>query len=199
MTTLFTLSWMGEKGERCHRHLQWLEMVVKMKASIGWDKLLVIDDGSHPDFLKDWIPRCQEVGQILSFIHLGRKAPHVYPYQWRGVVMAKAALRTCDKLIWIETDFRVLSPKMEKWIKMASGFVSPWCDIHKIPETACMIIGGEGRSKFLGWETPTDYEVEMKFEEVVPLSAIERSLKGDRWPEVNEPIPQDADFVAQFG
>lgn len=229
---IFCTSYIKDQHAWQNRYQRWLDYYdnVPIKAV----KKILIDDGSPflpPAALIDNIrhDRCLAAAKDKNLIvrfddNLGRQNVATYPGWWRSFLHSVTIARNLgvDKIIHIESDAYVLSPRLVDFINdVQSGWHVLWSERYAFPETAIQIIC---RDQFAHFERFKHQHAALAFgdiaERLLPFSAVERDFKGDRyadfkrnkgflrskkfnrlpifeWEFFCEQIPADADFATQ--
>lgn len=200
----------------------WLERTIKfiryyreIKDLLGWEKIYFSDNGSSLEMIQKIE---KEIGfQDIEIIHHENSLISIkghscfdYPECWRVIDdIKKAILDGYEKIIFIDTDFFVLSEKMTEWVKSKNdGWSTVYCNKFSFPEAAFGILCKSAFSSYLGL-TKTPYlqrneeclKNNIPMENILPFTYIERDmLIGDRYGEyTDQGIDQtpDMDFYAQ--
>lgn len=229
---LFCTSHMRDARAWTGRYAHWVEHY--QRHDLGAEQLFLIDDASPyvppPELLpcldaQNALAQATYRVQLLRFAdRLGRPSRLCYPGWWRSFThsVKVARARGVDKLIHVESDAFVLSPRLRGFIEsLDSGWTVLWTGLHDMPETAIQVICkdqfdalarfGDGR-----WQA---YEG-VAAEHVLPFTQVVRDFKGDRYSEMKKdrgllrsrkfdalfmrqwdrfwcPVPADADFATQ--
>lgn len=121
-----------------------------------------------------------------------------YLFQWRSLYFMRSLLREFEykKLVFIESDFLVISPEMWEWIDGIGGWATVWSGIYGFPESAFQVI--TPCKEFIDF-TAGDFKEHHGriMEHVLPFTCVERGLVGDRYAEIGAQVPADADYIAQ--
>lgn len=128
-----------------------------------------------------------------------------YPGLWRSwftmVKVAKA--NRFDRIVYIETDFFLLSNRLAEWVSERTvGMSGLWTKKYGMAEAALIVLCEDVFDKFLHCADGIDLDHVMKNEHTAeflfPWTYLEKGFVGDRWGEVGEAsICLDADYVAQ--
>jgi hypothetical protein len=229
---LFCTSYIRDAQDWTDRYARWVDHY--QRHDMGAGQLFLIDDAS-PGLPAPGLPPCMDAEhgldqathrtQVLRFAsRLGRASRFSYFGWWRSFTHAVkvARARGAAKLIHVESDAFVLSPRLRSYISsLDSGWTVLWCDFHAMPETAIQVICedqfdalarfGDGR-----WQAHDGKPAEL----VLPFTQVVKDFKGDRYSEMKQhrgllrsrkfdglfmrhwdtfwqPIPAEADFVTQ--
>jgi hypothetical protein len=148
--------------------------------------------------------------KVHLFTHtprIHRKSVLCYPGIWRSLQsMIRAVMHYgFERFIYLEWDFRILSPDMADEIaNTRKGVVSYWNECHEQPETACHICCAENFNDYkLGISGTHDHEPSSKVDRMefaIPWTEVRKHRKGDRYGEWTIPvsIPDNTDFIAQM-
>ena len=229
---IFCTSFIKDSNSWENRYQRWLDYYENIP--INAVKKIMIDDGSPflpPEKIistishHDDLSLHDEKNLIIRFNdNLGRKTVSDYPGWWRSFLhsidVAKAL--GIDKIIHIESDAYILTPKLVNFInETQSGWHVLWTQRYQFPETAIQVIC---RDQFENFQKFKDDHLESGFtdiaERLLPFTSINRQFKGDRYSEFKKnrgifrsrkfdflPIfqwsffldstPDDADFITQ--
>lgn len=215
-----------------NRYQRWIEYY----AACGFAdaRLFLIDDCSPyrpPAGEVDVVAPLDDIEQgdapatLITFAQrLGRSGPLVYPGWWRSflhsVTLARAA--GFEKIIHIESDAFILTPKMFRYIEaLDSGWTTFWTAKYKMPETAIQVICKDQFEQMERLQACAASELDGRLaEHVLPFTRVDRDFKGDRYSEIQirrgilrskrfkrlplfkldffwAAIPADADFATQ--
>jgi len=120
----------------------------------------IVDDGSPilPDWsdiaVTDRLDSHELSGDATLYhfdVRLGRQALSVYPGWYRSFCFAAkfAEQFQFDKIIHIESDVFIISPKMQNYVNSVSdAWVAPVIESHRFPESAIQIIARRQVSAF---------------------------------------------------
>ncbi len=214
MKILFTLCWLGEPW-RVDRYKSWIDYNRNIKSSLGWDKIILIDNASDLEVLKSLggtildekynviyqgsddlhIIRCEE--------HLPRTGNKQYPYCWRGLHMLKDIINKyqATKVLGIDSDFYVLSPRLADYIKnLASGWVSFFCHKYNFPEAGLWVLCSDAFNTLFNFNIPsyTHYN-NRAMEKLLPFTYVNKTeFIGDRYGEDARQQTPDMDYYGQL-
>lgn len=212
MNALISLCWLGEPC-RPLRNQKWLEHHLPLKEKMGFDKIILLDNASN---LNDLIALggtiYNEQGKIIHEArpdliihrfndHLPRTGLNEYPYCWRGLAKTKEILPTLDKIIFLDTDFYILSGRLATYIKnLDTGWTSFFCNKYGWPEAAINILCKDTFPALANLPIPnyTHYNGQ-HMEEILPFTKIiKNEFTGDRYGEINMPQTPDMDYYGQY-
>lgn len=195
-TLVFCTSYASDNDTWENRYHSW----VKHHNSIGlnMDLMLLSDDGSpcDPEF---------DYSNIMMLVHpgnLGRPDSLDYPGWYRSFAGAIefGVKNNFEKIIHIESDARILSPRLIKSInEQTLGWRTFWCPTHHMPESAIQVIGLD-QIKNAYEQTREPYETFKGFaaERYLKFTEVDMTFKGDRYGEFQSFIPEDADYATQI-
>lgn len=202
MNILFSLCWLGDQ-ERVNRYEKWLNYHLAIKNELGFDHIFLVDNASPPDNIEKLQNAYKNDVTVYSFIdHLPRFGGLAYPYCWRGMDWAKKAIRgfTAKKMIFLDSDFYVLTPKLAKYIKeLDTGWTAMWCPKYEFPEAALHVLCEDSFPLLVDFPIPsyTHYNGQ-HMEKLLPFTHIEKDFVGDRYGETKEPQTNEMDFYGQW-
>jgi hypothetical protein len=171
---------------------------------LNFSHFYIIDNGSDPQEIRKI--QSLVIGEPVSFIryteHFDRPSHLDYKYLWRSVYTMKDILKNYDKVIYIDSDFYILSSKMVDYInKLDSGFTTFFCPKHGFPETGSYVLTKDCKnySNFVNkpWDQFVQDNNNHVMETRLPVTHIEKNLTGNRYSEYPMDIPDDADFSGQ--
>lgn len=215
MNILFSLCWLGEPW-RLERNLKWLEFQRSIKNELGYNKIIFVDNASNIEDLKklngniynsnfELIYKADnDLLDIYRFDeHLTRTGVWEYSYCWRGLDFVKTLIKKYnpEKIIFLDTDYYVLSSKLANYIKtLDSGWVTFWCNKYNFPEAALHILCKDTFDKLLNLDIPSwTYYNGKHMEFILPFTTIHKDVfKGDRYGEGSLPQTDDMDYYGQF-
>jgi tetratricopeptide (TPR) repeat protein len=196
-TLIFCTAYAPTKEVWDGRYSRWIEAL--RNSTVQHDELLIVDDGSPT--LPDWAETSNVTLHHFDD-HLGRNTMQDFPGWYRSFMFAGkyAARKGFDKVIHIESDAFLVSPRMTEYCNTASdGWVAMWSPRYGMAETAIQICSGNAAiKKFANIETTLKMSPTRLAEHQLPFDRVEKRLKGDRYGETLEPVPLDADYVTQI-
>ncbi|XHS78084.1 hypothetical protein ACFJGW_20530 [Burkholderiaceae bacterium UC74_6] len=171
------------------------------------------------------LDQAQHPVQLLRFDdRLGRGARLSYPGWWRSFTHSVKVARAvgAKKLIHVESDAFVLSARLRQYIEsLDSGWTVLWSHFYNMPETAIQVICEDQFDALAEFGDGHWNAFEGRLaEEVLPFTHVSREFIGDRYSEMKrhrgflrsrkfdglfvrtwdnfwQPVPANADFVAQ--
>jgi hypothetical protein len=229
---IFCTSFIKNSKSWENRYQRWLDYYDNVP--IDAVKKIMIDDGSPflppTEIIKtisynDPLPLDGEKNIIIRFNdNLGRQSMSSYPGWWRSFLHSIEIARALgvDKIIHIESDAYILSPRLANFInETKSGWHVLWTDRYQFPETAIQIICRDQFENFEKFkaECPESGFTDIA-ERLLPFSSVHKEFKGDRYSEFKKnrgifrsrkfdflpifqwsfflaPTPDDADFITQ--
>jgi hypothetical protein len=218
-TLIFCTGYSKNLEEWEMRYGRWINAVES--GNLNVDTILIPDDGSKelPDWegvtiLKEDLPDQEpdSRGIIYSFPdNLGRKDVYVTPGWHRSFMFAMTYAQKYgyEKVIHLESDAFIISPRMEDYInEISNGWETFWCPKWRLPETSIQVIAGNSLNDYLELSlipyekfsgkppdpNPSQGESWLRF------THIHKEFKGDRYGEngANSIIPEDADYACQI-
>ncbi len=213
-TLLVSFCWLDEP-DRIIRNLNWLKYIKNLQSDLGFTRIALLDNASSKDNLELLRPRIHNEAGELKFMfmepgvldvyrfdtHLPRMGNLEYPFCWRGLKYIKRFLKEYDKIVFMDTDFYVLSPKLAEFIKgLNTGWTTFYSQYYDFPECSCWVLCKD--SFYLLDEFPiptyTCYNG-TPMEDLLPFTNIVTEFRGDRYGEfANKCIRLDADYYAQW-
>lgn len=200
-TLLFAPCYLDE-GERLERNLKWLRYYKPLKEKLGYDEILLVDNGSSQSKLHTLIDENIQDLSIKHFpVHLPRLTQHAYSYWYFafGEAAKYAIDNGFDKIIHIDTDVYLFTDKICEFVKNTNhGWTSMWCEMHKYPESTFQIIGADyllAMKNFMTRDFLAFYPYDLA-ETRIPWTHIEKGFKGDRY---GEKMLQQADDMHWYG
>jgi hypothetical protein len=199
---MFSLCWIPDEG-RLIRHQKWLSHHLALKAQLGFDKIVFTDNASDFAYLRQIEHPDLEIKRFPEFI--GRTGIHEYPYCWRGLSWVKdhlVANPSVDKIIFLDTDFYVLTPKLADYIKgLNTGWTSFRCKKYGFPEAAMHVLCRDSFNLLKDIPIPsyTHYNGR-NMEDILRFTKINEPhlFKGDRYGEGREQQTADMDYYGQW-
>jgi hypothetical protein len=214
------------------RYQRWLDYYQDFPLDVV--KRLMIDDGSPylppADIIKTVsntapLASLDDKNLIIRFDdNLGRQSIKDYPGWWRSFLHSVEVARElgADKIIHIESDAYILSPRLRDFLDQTStGWHVLWTQHNNFPETAIQVICRDQFEIFEDFKqkNPTLHFPDMA-EHMLPFTAVNKEFKGDRYSELKRnrgifkskkfnfipmfkwdfftvQVPADADFVTQ--
>ena len=229
---VFCTSYIRDANAWATRYKRWLDYYQDFPLDVV--KRLMIDDGSPylppADVIKTVsntapLASLEDRNLIIRFDdNLGRQSIKDYPGWWRSFLHSVEVARElgADKIIHIESDAYILSPRLRDFLDQTStGWHVLWTQHNNFPETAIQVICRDQFEIFEDFKqkNPTLHFPDMA-EHMLPFTAVNKEFKGDRYSELkrnrgifkskkfnslpifkldffNVQVPEDADFVTQ--
>jgi hypothetical protein len=229
---IFCTSYIRDADAWETRYQRWLDYYQDFPLDVV--KRLMIDDGSPylppADIIKTVsntapLASIEDKNLIIRFDdNLGRQSIKDYPGWWRSFLHSLEVARElgADKIIHIESDAYILSPRLRDFIDQTStGWHVLWTQHNNFPETAIQVICRDQFEIFEDFKqkNPTLHFPDMA-EHMLPFTAVNKKFKGDRYSELKRnrgifkskkfnfipmfkwdfftvQVPADADFVTQ--
>ena len=229
---VFCTSYIRDADAWATRYKRWLDYYQDFPLDVV--KRLMIDDGSPylppADVIKTVsntapLASLEDRNLIIRFDdNLGRQSIKDYPGWWRSFLHSVEVARElgADKIIHIESDAYILSPRLRDFLEQTStGWHVLWTQHNNFPETAIQVICRDQFEIFEDFKqkNPTLHFPDMA-EHMLPFTAVNKEFKGDRYSELkrnrgifkskkfnslpifkldffNVQVPEDADFVTQ--
>jgi hypothetical protein len=207
-TLIFCTSYLADPGVWATRYRPWCAHVAALP--VDREAVFLFDDASPhlPDTgevtlhaalpeVPDGRPNFLRFGE-----HLGRPSNLNFPGWVRSFFHSLVVARRYgyDKIVHLEADARILSPRMTAHINaLESGWSAFWCPAYNMPETAIQVICADSFGLMEDFaRDPVAAQDGQMLELALPFTHIDMSMKGDRYGEVGGFIPADADYVCQF-
>lgn len=217
MTILFSPSYIGNPTDpaRMIRQVNYLEYYKKLKAEIGYDKIILLDSGSNvEDLVKLGATVVDEWGRVIHadstsdvtiyrfHTELPRTGVWEYPYWWRCLDYLKVLIQREDitKLIHIDTDCYVLTPRLADYVRTRNtGWYVFWSQKYNFPEAAFWIVGEDSIQRFLDFPIPSfSFYNGREAEHILPFTEVVKSFTGDRYGEVAASQDNTMDYYCQW-
>lgn len=207
-TLIFCTSYLASAGVWAARYRPWCEHVAGL--SIRREAVFIFDDASPclPDAGEAAVhavlaDQADPGPNFLRFDeHLGRTSPTVFPGWVRSFLHSVVVARRYgfDKIVHLEADSRILSERMAAHIDaLDTGWSAFWCPAYNIPETAIQVICADSFGLMEEFaRDPVAAQDGQMLGMALPFTNIDMSMKGDRYGEVGDLIPPDADYLCQF-
>ena len=180
----------------------WIERVKKfllyyapLKEEIGFQKFLLVDNGSSEDAIFQLMTDSKiadaaispELYRFDSSLFRGGNGEN-YPYVWRAYYHLEHLMhQDWEKILIIDSDSFILSPRLAHLIRDSDkGFHTLWSKIHNYPASEISWICRDSFPILLDWmKTPweTRSKEGKRFETEVPYTDIHahEGLVGDRY------------------
>lgn len=216
MTILFSPSFLGDPNKdisRFNRQESYLKYYKQLKTELGYDKILLLDSGSDIEYLKKHDARIvDEWGRVIKnkpaadvtivrfHTELPRTGVWEYPYWWRCLDFLKVIIpQGVTKLIHIDTDCYVLSPRLMKYVReLDSGWTAFWSAKYDFPEAGFWVVAGDALKSFIDFPIPYyTYYNGKEAERVLPFTNVVKSFIGDRYGEDFLPQTPEMDYYCQ--
>lgn len=224
---VFCTSYVEENGTDTHakRYSKWIGYYRALLDELGASHLFLIDDGSERSPLAeiagvgDVLPALRlpealssEVNVVAFPDHLGRQSVTDYRGWWRSFSYAVVLAEQYhfDKIIHIESDFYILSPRLRSYLRdIETGWTSLYSAAYNFPETAIQVICRDCYPRLrtiLDQAREQHYYFGKEAENVLPFTNINKNFTGDRigefpvfrqWSEQLRGDP-DVDYVGQL-
>lgn len=204
------------------RYEKWINYYRDKLESFNSDNLFLIDDGSRNAAFDERIEVLgannlpDTINKKINFFHfenhLGRPGRRDYRGWWRSFTFSVklAEKYDIDKLIHIESDYYVMSPRMMDYIaNISEGWTVFYSSFYHFPETAIQIICKDSFEKLNQIHrraVASDYKFKKIAERVLPFSKVEKGFTGDRLGEIKVlrgwlkkyRLPLEIDFAGQI-
>jgi hypothetical protein len=186
----------ARQDQQTLRYQKWLEYYSVLMEALGVDHMFMIDDGSpHPlesDLVtvisadSEWPAHLPARIHVIRFDqHLGRIG-NDYAGWWRSFTYAYkiAAKYGFDKIIHIESDFYVVSPRLRAFIReMNEGWMALYSAYYRFPETAIQVICKDCFDLLEGIYIrvrESGFKLHDIAENVLPFTVVRKDFIGDR-------------------
>ena len=209
-TLLFCTSYADTPHRWQSRYRKWLDYV--SRSAIARDQVLLVDDGSAS--LPEWrglailreLPDKAPADKTVLFHfadNLGRPALLNYPGWFRSFALAAEYARKFgfDKIVHIESDSYVYSDRLVRFINgLSSGWTTFWCPSQGFPETCIQVVCADRLEDYLAL-SHVSYAAELAnraIETLLPFTDVRKDFIGDRYGEIVQWLPEDADYGCQI-
>jgi hypothetical protein len=211
-TLLFCTSYAESVWSWNDRWGRWLRAV--SDPSLATDKILIVDDGSPllPNwsgvFVTDALSKFTSGNKVELHRFSDRRGQKVngqpFPGWYRSFSYAvlTAIDAGVDRIVHIEADAFLISQRARDFFnQFNSGWASLWCPTHRWPETTLQVISSQSFaacSEFFSRPYSAYIaEPRREIEQLIPFTFVNKELVGDRYGEISESIPRDADYASQ--
>lgn len=165
----------------------------------GWEDTAIVTVRTLADAAGD-LPRAPVL--LLRFPeHLGRREMTDFPGWHRSFAFAAlyAQAQGFARAVHLESDAFLISARAHAWAAgVRDAWVAPWSPGYGCPEIAIQVAHGTGIAALGAFaRLPYSGLAGRAHEEALPLTGVDRTLRGDRWGETHAPVPADADYAAQ--
>jgi hypothetical protein len=211
-TLLFCTSYSESIWSWNDRWRRWLRAVLDSRLVL--EKVLIVDDGSpllpswSDVYFTDALSKFNPSSNVEFHRFADRRGQHVngqpFPGWYRSFSYAvlSAIGNGFDRIIHIEADAFLISPRIIDFFnEFNSGWTCLWCPTHSWPETTLQIITRDSFdscssffSKPYSEHTAPPYRA---IERLIPFTFVNKSFTGDRYGEISEVIPRNADYASQ--
>lgn len=201
-------------SSRLDRTIKWLRYYWPLRHELGFQKIILYDNHSDIGLLghvSKWSPALtylssadlpHESGGKIEIFTANKKLHHgvglEYPHCWRSLWFIRELLGLYDKVIAIDTDGFVLSPKLAKWVNDEEEWATLWCPTWGFPDSSIQVIGPKGRQDFLDF-TKGKWEDQLgkKMELTLPFERVSVDFVADRFGENRIPVNLNTDYYGQ--
>lgn len=157
-------------------------------------QLVIFHDGPNANL---W----SESSALVKYLtpHLGRPSHLDHAGFFRSFLQIPEYLYKSKKVIWIDWDFMIVTQRFLDWIcDITTGWRTVWCPQFDFPESSLQIICADQLESFKLFRqrwiaTAKNVEIERH----IPFTEINRNYIGGRYSDKAEPVPANADYVAQ--
>lgn len=153
-----------------------------LKEILGHSKIILLDNGSENNWPEN------ETTQVIKFTRLphgSHSTTYDYPGSWRALYQLAPLLETYDKIIWLDTDSFILTPRLAHFIRwIDKGWVGFKCKKYNFPESGCFILCKEwGREVLKRWTTKAPYTSHFgkMIETGIPFTSMRVDFDCDRY------------------
>lgn len=225
-TCLYSLSQLDgldpSGSSRIARQLKFVEHHWKIRDEMGFTDIVFSDNGSSREWLNEFLSftgGCESTSlaevafsgrPIKIYKFEERLEPrstfslddprhiHDYPYCWRGMAFIKELFAYYDKVIFIDSDCFVLSPRFAKYIRdFSSGWSTIWCPKHRFPDASFQIITKDSVNFHSFSMVPWKNNIGRLMEWALPFNEIRMDFIADRFGEDRCPALPTMDFYGQ--
>lgn len=183
--------------ERTHK---WLNYTISLKDSLGIDEFLFIDNASDPEIVKSF--ESYPIKIIRAEPRLDRPSVYEYAYWYRAFEIGYkyAQANGFDKVIHLDTDAYVISPRVCDYIKnISTGWMAFNSKKYGFPEAAMTIVCSDKLQvaiDFMSEGYKSKYGLDAA-ENIIPWTHVEKSFRGDRYGETTLIQESGWDYVTQ--
>jgi hypothetical protein len=207
-TLVFCTSYVAEPERWNGRYRRWID--AQQRSGLRHDQLLIVDDGSAT--LPGWADTaCVAAGAAMrsdspvALYHfpdqLGRPSHFVFPGWYRSFAFAAqwAQAGGFSRVIHVESDAFLISPRAIAYFNaVEEGWIALYTQRYEMPEIAIQAMAGDGFARYCDYVAGPYSRLEgTSHEHVLPLTHVERGLRGDRYGEYLDHVPADADWATQ--
>ena len=197
------------------RYKKWISYYTNLPGFSEDKDLFMLDDGSDLivadnlyNYIEDEITEETNI-EKMNFFHFSERWGNIstanHPGWYRSFLFSLDIAETLgyEKIIHIESDLYILSDSICNYINNTnSGWVSFLCPKYNFPESSIQIINKDAFSKLRTFRDELLAKGLKKLahanvEHMLPLTHLEKSFKGDRYGETNEPQCESMDYYAQ--
>ena len=190
-TILFSPVYLDDNGQK--KLDRWIEYYGESPIQYGQMMFAADGYGSSTD-------ECLYPNVIQFPNHLGRHSHLGYAGWWRSFYTMKLLMAPdVDKIVFIEQDAFVLTKRLADYINNSnSGWLAPFCETHRFPESALQIINKDAFGKF-HWFTSGNFweNVGKVAETILPFTQIMTQFNCDRYGEKGLSQTKDMDLYCQ--
>lgn len=111
-----------------------------------------------------------------------RNGVYDYKYWWRAIYFFEEILKEYDKIVYLDNDFYLLTPKICEYItNLNSGWTSLYSAKYGFPESACQILLKDCEA-YHNFVADGDFKkhVGKAAELIIPFTHVEKGFNGDR-------------------
>jgi hypothetical protein len=197
---------------------KWISYYERRKDLFGAERIVLIDDGTPLEHIRLRVnlisadqPLPDELPKgVLMFRfekHLGRSSTFSFPGWWRSFTFSYEVANkySFDRIIHLESDAFVISPRMARYIRnLCKGWSAFWCPRYNFPEAAVQIICRDSFQEMEAfytdgkrfWSQAAAFPPALP-EHALPFTNVSKEFAGDRYGEYRATIPKRAAYATQ--
>lgn len=200
-TLLFAPLFLDEPG-RMERNIRWIEYYRDLKDQLGYDEILMVDNASTASQVERFVKLAPEIEIINRVTRLKKVGECGYGYWYRAQALAAAyaLARGYDKIIHIDTDAYVLTPRFCSFINsIETGWHTVWCDYWQFPEVNIQVIGKNSLESMLDFHSDAflSFYPFGPAEKNMPFTDVHKQFHGDRYGEMGVNQQPYMDYYCQ--
>lgn len=192
---------------RLERVARWLRYYWRLKYRLGFDQIILLDDGSSAENRAELIEEWLTIASRLDLVMLTREklkptgAPSLdYPWCWQALWECRDLISTnvFTKIITIDTDGFILTDRLASFVRETNtGWYAFNIPRWNFPSAEFHVLNWDAFPHFLNYTSqPWQPKVGRLMERDLPFTRIVTDFKVDRWREVAGGMPADADFAS---
>lgn len=205
-------------NDRLARNLRYLDYYRSIKKEIGFDRIVMIDNGSSIDKLahlkgnvfneyNDLISSVEssdlDVWHFQNSLKKTVHGQHDYPYCWRTVYFMRDLIEfyNATKIIFIDSDAFVVSKKLAEYVRRWNkGWHSLYCKKYDFPESSFHVINQDSFYLLKAYTRDGDFmsrNNKVIMEKSLPFTHVHKEFDCDRYGETRVPYRTGMDLYCQ--